>query len=75
MEAFVRTDVVFRKELDSYRKSKRVVQKEWHPGCTAVAALIVRNRLFIANAGDCRAILCQGGQAFALSRVSQGLLN
>ncbi|XP_044468569.1 protein kinase and PP2C-like domain-containing protein isoform X2 [Mangifera indica] len=68
VEAFVRTDVVFRKELDSYRKSKRVVQKEWHPGCTAVAALIVRNRLFIANAGDCRAILCQGGQAFALSR-------
>ncbi|KAJ0042619.1 hypothetical protein Pint_18436 [Pistacia integerrima] len=68
LEAFVRTDVVFRNELDSYRKSKRVVQKEWHPGCTAVAALIVRNRLFIANAGDCRAILCRSGHALALSR-------
>ncbi|XP_024037571.1 protein kinase and PP2C-like domain-containing protein isoform X2 [Citrus clementina] len=68
LEAFIRTDVTFRNELDSLRKSKRVVQKDWHPGCTAIAALIVRNRLFVANAGDCRAILCRGGHPFALSR-------
>ncbi|KDO57430.1 hypothetical protein CISIN_1g005427mg [Citrus sinensis] len=68
LEAFIRTDVAFRNELDSLRKSKRVVQKDWHPGCTAIAALIVRNRLFVANAGDCRAILCRGGHPFALSR-------
>lgn len=71
LEAFIRTDVAFRNELDSLRKSKRVVQKDWHPGCTAIAALIVRNRLFVANAGDCRAILCRGGHPFALSRVRQ----
>ncbi|KAI9162024.1 hypothetical protein LWI28_023022 [Acer negundo] len=68
LEAFVRTDAVFRNELDSHRKSKRVIQKDWHPGCTAVAALIVRNRLFVANAGDCRVILCRGGHPYALSR-------
>ncbi|KAK1575733.1 hypothetical protein Q3G72_007889 [Acer saccharum] len=68
LEAFVRTDAVFRNELDSHRKSKRVIQKDWHPGCTAVVALIVRNRLFVANAGDCRVILCRGGHPYALSR-------
>ncbi|KAE8125119.1 hypothetical protein FH972_019954 [Carpinus fangiana] len=65
--AFVETDVAFRKELDSYRKSKRVIQKDWHPGCTAVAALIVGNKLFLANAGDCRAVLCRAGHPFVLT--------
>lgn len=69
LEAFIQTDVAFRKELDLCRKSKGVVKKDWHPGCTAVAALIVRNRLFVANAGDCRAILCRAGQPIALTQV------
>ncbi|CAL5321623.1 unnamed protein product [Camellia sinensis] len=56
LEAFVKTDVAFRNELDSHRKSKGVIQKDWHPGCTAIVALIVRNKLFVANAGDCRAM-------------------
>eukprot|EP00268_Persea_americana_P010984 TRINITY_DN14529_c0_g1_i7.p1 TRINITY_DN14529_c0_g1~~TRINITY_DN14529_c0_g1_i7.p1 ORF type:complete len:590 (-),score=113.63 TRINITY_DN14529_c0_g1_i7:1511-3280(-) len=67
-EAFVKTDTAFRSELVSHRKSKRVIQKDWHPGCTAVAALIVRNRLFVANAGDCRTILCRGSHPYALSK-------
>lgn len=71
-EAFVRTDVAFRNELDSHRQSKRITQKDWHPGCTAIAALIVRNKLFVANAGDCRAILCRAGCSFALSKVFLG---
>ncbi|CAL5321119.1 unnamed protein product [Camellia sinensis] len=58
LEAFVKTDVAFRNELDSHRKSKGVIQKDWHPGCTAIVALIVRNKLFVANAGDCKAMLC-----------------
>ncbi|CAL5415378.1 unnamed protein product [Camellia sinensis] len=58
LEAFVKTDVAFRNELDSHRKCKGVIQKDWHPGCTAIVALIVRNKLFVANAGDCRAMLC-----------------
>jgi serine/threonine protein phosphatase PrpC len=71
--AFVQTDVAFRKELDSYRKSKRVIQKDWHPGCTAVAALIVGNKLSVANAGDCRALLCRAGHPFVLTNVSWDL--
>lgn len=70
VEAFVRTDVAFRDELDSHRKSRRVIQKDWHPGCTAAVALIVKNKLFVANAGDCRTILCRRGCPVALSRVS-----
>lgn len=68
LEAFVRTDITFRNELDFHRKSKGVVQKDWYPGCTAVAALIVRDKLFVANAGDCRAILCRAGHVFVLSK-------
>ncbi|CAL5411637.1 unnamed protein product [Camellia sinensis] len=68
LEAFVKTDVAFRNELDSHRKSKGVIQKDWHPGCTAIVALIVRNKLFVANAGDCRAMLCRASSAYALSK-------
>ncbi|XP_027363980.1 protein kinase and PP2C-like domain-containing protein isoform X2 [Abrus precatorius] len=68
VEAFIRTDAAFRKELDSYRNANRCIQKNWHPGCTAIAALIVRNKLFVANIGDCRAILCRAGNPIALSK-------
>ncbi|CAL5321872.1 unnamed protein product [Camellia sinensis] len=68
LEAFVKTDVAFRNELDSHRKSKGVIQKDWHPGCTAIVALIVRNKLFVANAGDCSSMLCRAGNAYALSK-------
>ncbi|WCJ28712.1 protein kinase family protein / protein phosphatase 2C (PP2C) family protein [Euphorbia peplus] len=67
-EAFVSTDVAFRNELESLRKSKGVIQKDLHPGCTALAALIVKDKLFVANAGDCRAILCRAGCVFHLSK-------
>ncbi|CAL5321309.1 unnamed protein product [Camellia sinensis] len=68
LEAFVKTNVAFRNELDSHRKSKGVIQKDWHPGCTAIVALIVRNKLFVANAGDCSSMLCRAGSAYALSK-------
>ncbi|BFG37820.1 hypothetical protein CerSpe_240940 [Prunus speciosa] len=67
-EAFIKTDIAFRAELDFSRKSKRVIPKDWHPGCTAAAALIVGNKLFVANAGDCRTILCRAGHPFVLSK-------
>ncbi|PKU66529.1 protein kinase and PP2C-like domain-containing protein isoform X1 [Dendrobium catenatum] len=67
-EAFVNTDIAFRKELTSHCNSKRVTKKDWHPGCTALTALIVRNKLFVANAGDCRAILCRSGHPFPMSK-------
>ncbi|KVH94775.1 Protein kinase, catalytic domain-containing protein [Cynara cardunculus var. scolymus] len=67
-EAFINTDVAFRKELNSQRKSKGFIQKDYHPGCTAIAALIVRDKLFVANAGDCRGIICRAGCPYPLSK-------
>nr|BAJ33673.1 unnamed protein product [Eutrema halophilum] len=68
-QAFIRTDLAFRHELDSHRQSKRVSQKDLHPGCTAIASLLVDNKLFVANVGDSRAILCRAGHSFALSKA------
>lgn len=68
-QSFVRTDLAFRQELESHRQSKRASQKDWHPGCTAIASLLVDNKLFVANVGDSRAILCRAGHSFALSKV------
>ncbi|GIL71018.1 hypothetical protein Vretimale_4095 [Volvox reticuliferus] len=36
-------------------------------GCTAVTAVVVGQRLLVANVGDSRAVLCRGGKAIALS--------
>lgn len=75
IEAFVKTDHAFRNELVSQRNLKRVTQKDWHPGCTAIASLIVRDKLFVANAGDCRAILCRSGHPVPLSKVRLTLVH
>lgn len=74
MKAFIEADEAFRNELDFRRKSKELKQKDWHPGCTAAVALIVRDKLYVANAGDCRTILCRAGHSYALSRVSRDCL-
>lgn len=36
-------------------------------GCTAVVAVMRKNELYVANAGDSRGVLCRGGTAVALS--------
>uniref|UniRef100_A0A7S1TLS0 PPM-type phosphatase domain-containing protein n=1 Tax=Erythrolobus australicus TaxID=1077150 RepID=A0A7S1TLS0_9RHOD len=36
-------------------------------GCTSVVALVAGERLYVANAGDSKAVLCRGGQAVAMS--------
>lgn len=68
VKSFIRTDILFRNELELQRCSKKGTQNDWHPGCTAAVALIVENRLFVANAGDCRTIMCRKGQAVSLSK-------
>mmetsp|Transcript_22130 Transcript_22130/g.89627 ORF Transcript_22130/g.89627 Transcript_22130/m.89627 type:complete len:641 (-) Transcript_22130:168-2090(-) len=37
-------------------------------GCTALTALVAGGELFVANVGDCRAVLCSDGNAVQLSR-------
>ncbi|KAJ0029986.1 hypothetical protein Pint_12722 [Pistacia integerrima] len=37
-------------------------------GTTALAALVVGRSLLVANAGDCRAVLCRRGKAIEMSR-------
>lgn len=67
--AFTRTDEQFRRELDARRMRRRGGGKDWHPGCTAVAALVTDAKLVVANAGDCRAVLCRKGKAVQITKV------
>ncbi|EFJ28625.1 hypothetical protein SELMODRAFT_441116 [Selaginella moellendorffii] len=62
--AFTRTDSAFQFEVESERGSR----ENWNPGCTALTALFINDRVFVANAGDCRALLCRDGQSFPLSK-------
>lgn len=66
--AFIETDAAFRRELDIQRQKKKGLGNNWHPGCTAAVALFVNDLLLVANAGDCRTVLCRDGQAMALSK-------
>ncbi|KAF4525190.1 hypothetical protein B566_EDAN008295 [Ephemera danica] len=36
-------------------------------GCTALVALFIAGKVFVANAGDSRAVMCRGGQPVPLS--------
>lgn len=58
VEAFVETD---QRYLQHETGSNR------DDGCTAVAAVLVDNKLLVANVGDSRAVLSRGGKAFPLS--------
>lgn len=42
-------------------------QYELRGGCTALAALFLLGRLYLANAGDSRALLCRRGRAMVAS--------
>jgi Protein phosphatase 2C len=39
--------------------------QQW-AGCTALVSLVYGNHLYVANAGDCRAVLCRNGEAVRL---------
>jgi len=60
-----------RKELSQIKNGdeddKGDYQTESFAGCTACVALIVKNELYVANAGDSRCILYSDGKAIAMS--------
>lgn len=58
--AFLQTDIAFAEacSLDAALAS----------GTTALAALVIGRSLVVANAGDCRAVLCHRGKAIEMSR-------
>jgi len=49
------------KDLDTASFNSR------NQGCTAVAAIINNGKLYVANAGDSRAVVCNAGKALALT--------
>lgn len=58
-DAFSHTDTEFLKSENNQIKDA---------GSTASTAILVGNRLLVANVGDSRAVICRGGNAFAVSR-------
>ncbi|CAL8468340.1 g7880 [Coccomyxa elongata] len=71
--AFLEIDAAFRRQQDE-EWAERVGRMGWAaagerpwPGCTAIVLLMHAGRLYVANAGDCRAVLCREGDAVALS--------
>ena len=71
--AFDAADVALREELDGEWRDRQArmgvaaAGKRPHPGTTALAALVYGRRLAVANCGDCRALLCRGGQPVQLT--------
>ncbi|CAA6666302.1 unnamed protein product [Spirodela intermedia] len=58
--AFLHTDSAFAEACS--------INSSLASGTTALAALVVGRCLVVANAGDCRAVLCRRGKAIELSR-------
>ena len=46
---------------------KKVLAQPWDDGSSAILAVIAGDRLFVANAGDCRAIICGEGEPMPMS--------
>ncbi|EKX48722.1 hypothetical protein GUITHDRAFT_68471 [Guillardia theta CCMP2712] len=46
---------------------KRALAQPWDDGSSAILAVIDGDRLFVANAGDCRAIICGEGEPMPMS--------
>ncbi|BFU22502.1 leucine rich repeat / protein phosphatase 2C domain containing protein [Entamoeba histolytica HM-1:IMSS-B] len=49
------------------RMQEEIVQKGIEDGCTAVVVMILDMKMYVAWAGDSRAVLCRGGKAIQLS--------
>jgi serine/threonine protein phosphatase PrpC len=68
--SFLATDAAFWQEWQAEMHAHATAGQytERYPGCTALAAVLAGSQLFVANAGDGRAVLSRGGTAVSLSR-------
>jgi len=53
---------------DTFMYENRASNGGPNAGCTAVVAVIVKDEIVVANAGDSRCVFSRGGQAVAMSR-------
>ena len=72
-ETFLRMDDLMRTEKgkdELYKyKGNNLADRNAYSGCTALVCLVVKNVMFIANAGDCRALLFKSnGVIFQLNK-------
>ncbi|MEW5300300.1 MAG: hypothetical protein WDW36_003240 [Sanguina aurantia] len=69
-QAFIQLEAGYRDVWQAERDARLLLGRAEasFPGCTAVAALIVGSRLYVANCGDSRAVLCQSYRSLAMSR-------
>ncbi|KAI3454043.1 hypothetical protein Pfo_010706 [Paulownia fortunei] len=58
--AFLQTDTAFAEACS--------LEADLASGTTALAAVVIGSSLVVANAGDCRAVLCRRGKAVEMSR-------
>lgn len=63
---FLEADSALEAVLDARRSSRpdsssSSISSAWFPGCTACVALVIGSELYVANAGDCRAVV-RGGK-------------
>lgn len=54
--------------VDAFRSMDAMICKKFHfSGSTANCIFLTEDKLYCANAGDCRSVLCRGGKAIQLS--------
>jgi serine/threonine protein phosphatase PrpC len=69
-QAFLATDAGFWQtwQAEMHASAATGHYAERYPGCTALAAVVAGRQLYVANAGDGRAVLSRSGTAVPLSR-------
>ncbi len=68
-EALSRTPLVNEAMLTAFREMhEEIVIKGFDDGCAALVVFLTPDRIWLANAGDSRAIMCRKGRAVQISR-------